>query len=65
MSDLVWRKSSKSDNSGPYCVELADTGGGVAVRDSKDPAGPRLNFTRREIRAFVEGAKAGEFDDLI
>lgn len=65
-SDLTWRKSSFSDNSGPVCVEVAGLpGGGAAIRDSKNPDGPRLNFTGPELRAFVLGAKAGEFDDLI
>lgn len=65
-SELTWRKSSFSDNSGPVCVEVAALpGGGAAIRDSKDPDGPRLNFTGSEMRAFVEGAKAGQFDDLI
>jgi len=37
-------------------------GGGVAVRDSKDPDGPILRFTAAEWAAFVEGVAAGEFD---
>lgn len=59
----TWRKSSYSvDNN---CVELAGASGEVAVRDSKDPAGPVLHFTRGEMLAFLQGAKAGEFDDLV
>jgi hypothetical protein len=46
------------------CVEVAAIDGGVAVRDSKDPDGPVLNFTHGEMLAFLQGAKAGEFDDL-
>ncbi|AWI32497.1 DUF397 domain-containing protein [Streptomyces tirandamycinicus] len=37
----------------------------VALSDDKDPAGPVLYFTRAEIRKFIEGVKAGEFDDLM
>ncbi|MEU5992341.1 DUF397 domain-containing protein [Spirillospora sp. NPDC047418] len=37
-----WRKSSKSDNTGGACVEVADLAAAVAVRDSKDPNGPKL-----------------------
>jgi len=33
----------------------------VAVRDSKDPDGPRLLVAPDEWRAFVAGVKAGEF----
>ena len=40
-------------------------GENVAVRDSRDPRGPALIYTRAEIAAFLAGAKAGEFDDLI
>jgi hypothetical protein len=60
---MLWRKSSYSTNEG-NCVELADTGDGVALRDSKDPSGPVLHFSRAELNAFLQGAKSGEFDDL-
>ena len=32
------------------------------MRDSKDPAGPVLTFTRAEWRAFLGGMRGGEFD---
>ena len=38
--------------------------GGVAVRDSKDVAGPVLTFTRHEWVSFVDGLIKGEFDHL-
>jgi hypothetical protein len=61
-STAGWRTSSFTD--GQNCVEVADKGDRVAVRQSKDPAGPVLHFTRGEMLAFLKGAKAGEFDDL-
>ncbi|MBB2913254.1 hypothetical protein FHS43_004552 [Streptosporangium becharense] len=36
--------------------------GVVAVRDSKDPGGPKLLFTPADWQAFVGGVKNGEFD---
>jgi hypothetical protein len=60
----VWRKSTRSNGSGD-CVEVAPLNdGGVGVRDSKDQTGPVLRFTSSEFKAFIEGAKAGEFDSL-
>jgi hypothetical protein len=61
-STAGWRTSSFTD--GQNCVEVTDKGDRVAVRHSKDPAGPVLHFTRGEMLAFLKGAKAGEFDDL-
>jgi hypothetical protein len=58
-----WRKSSYSGDNGGNCVEIAQNlPGAVAVRDSKDPEGPKLVFTPDEWRAFAAGVRAGEFD---
>jgi hypothetical protein len=56
----VWRKSRRSNGSGE-CVEVAplDEGQRVAVRDSKDPAGPALVVSPAEWRSFVARVKAG------
>ena len=65
LGGLQWRKSRASNPSGD-CVELAGLeDGGVAVRNSRDPRGPALIFTRAEIAAFLRGAKDREFDDLV
>jgi Domain of unknown function (DUF397) len=42
-----WCKSTRSNNS-VACVEVAQLDNGRAVRDSKNPDGPRLSFTRQE-----------------
>ncbi len=55
-----WKRSKSCADTA--CVEFHYIQGGVAVRDSKDPEGPVLTFTKDEWRAFIEGAVAGEFD---
>ncbi len=37
LADARWRKSSHSGPNGGDCVEVADTHGTIAVRDSKNP----------------------------
>lgn len=57
---LPWFKSTFSQGSSG-CVETAPLpdGGMVAVRDSKDPAGPMLRFTGDKWRKFIAGVKEG------
>lgn len=63
LTGAVWRKSSRSSNAGATCVEVArNLPHIVAVRDSTDPAGPRLGFTRTQWAAFVARVKASEHD---
>jgi hypothetical protein len=52
-----WRRSSHSGANGD-CVEVACPDPGlIAVRDSKDPDGPRLAFTAGHWRAFAAALK--------
>jgi Domain of unknown function (DUF397) len=55
-----WRKSSYSGNSG-NCVEVADLGDTVAVRDSKKKNGPVLVLQLAEWQAFVRQVRSGNF----
>jgi hypothetical protein len=57
-----WRKSSKSDNTGGACVEVADLAAAVAVRDSKDPNGPKLISGSSAWQAFATQVKNGTLD---
>lgn len=54
MSEAVWRKSSRSTVQNDNCIELASLPGIVAMRDSKDPEGPKLVVSRRDFRRFAE-----------
>ncbi|SFD41026.1 DUF397 domain-containing protein [Streptomyces aidingensis] len=56
-----WFTSSHSNDQGGACVAGARLGGGVmAVRDSKDPAGPAFVFRAPAWRGFVAAMKTGE-----
>jgi hypothetical protein len=62
---LVWQKSRRSNPSG-NCVEMAELPNGeIAVRNSRDPEGAVLVYTREEVEAFVGGAKDGDFDHML
>ncbi len=74
LSKARWRKSTFSGDNGGNCVEVAELTSGsenthpdhddtlIAVRDSKNPDGPKLVFTSAEWDAFLNGVKANEFD---
>jgi hypothetical protein len=53
LSQLVWRKSSRSGGNGGACVEVATLPDRVFVRDSKDPYGPVLAVPSVDWRAFL------------
>lgn len=57
LNTAIWRKSSHSGSTGGECVELAAVSGVVAVRDSKDPGGPKLVVGRDEFAALVARLK--------
>ena len=56
-----WFKSSYSSANGA-CVEVAQNLPGiVAVRDSKDPDGPKLFISPADWQTLVSGVKGGKF----
>jgi len=63
LTRAVWVKSTRSSGNCDNCVEVAFVDGAIAVRDSKDPHGPALIYTRDEWDAFLHGVKGGEFDN--
>lgn len=58
LSRARWRRSSYSGTNG-NCIEAAAAPAAVAVRDSKDPDGPRSVFAPAAWRAFAAAVKAG------
>lgn len=62
LTGAVWRKSTRSDNGGSTCVEVAtNLPGVVGVRDSKDSQGPVLTFTPAAWSAFAQATATGAF----
>jgi len=53
----MWRKSTYSNGSSS-CVETATVPGAVAVRDTKDPAGPQLAIPASTWSAFTRRLQA-------
>jgi hypothetical protein len=54
---MKWRKSSYSGQSGGNCIEVADQGNRVLVRDSKNRVGAMLRFTPDAWRRFADQVK--------
>lgn len=77
LSGVVWRKSRRSGNGGADCVEVGvlehpglmpnkpAESRFVVVRNSNDPEGPVVPFTKSEWDAFLGGVTDGDFADLI
>ncbi|TDD15928.1 DUF397 domain-containing protein [Actinomadura sp. KC06] len=49
----LWRKASRSTAEGDNCVEIAGSPNIVALRDSKDPNGPKLIISTSDFRHFA------------
>jgi hypothetical protein len=62
LSAASWRKSSRSGGQGGECVEVAALASVMAVRDSKDPEGPKLLLDMAAWRALADRIKDGEHD---
>ncbi|MFJ8105658.1 DUF397 domain-containing protein [Streptomyces sp. NPDC096132] len=58
MESSIWRKSSYSGDQGGECVEIAETYSTIAVRDSKNPAGPILTLRPAVFSNFLSWAAA-------
>jgi hypothetical protein len=62
-SIVNWRKASRTTSEGGNCVEVAKTGSRrIATRDSKDPKGPHLEFSRHSFAELLTQVKVGKYD---
>ncbi|MFD7164788.1 DUF397 domain-containing protein [Streptomyces violascens] len=55
--ESAWRKSSYSNDGSGNCIEVATLPVTIAVRDSKQPAGPAFQVSTEAFNAFVDFAK--------
>lgn len=58
-ADIAWYKSTMSG--AENCVEVAVVNDSILVRNSRDPRGSVLSFTRQEWTAFLEGVNNANF----
>jgi hypothetical protein len=68
LGDVQWRSAGGAEGTGAEGtgVEMARLADGqIAVRNSADPSGPALIYTRAEIEALIGGAQDGDFDALL
>ncbi|WP_280460788.1 DUF397 domain-containing protein [Nocardia carnea] len=64
-SAIAWRKSSFSGPNG-NCVELSQLPGDlIGMRNSRDPQGAVLSYTRAEFATLLRDIKGGRFDSLM
>lgn len=59
-SSMTWVKSRRCESSA--CVEAAASSEMIHIRQSADPSGPVLSFSRQEWLAFLGGVLDGDFD---
>ena len=65
ISHVKWRKASYSGGNGGGCVEVArHLPGVVAVRDSKNPHGPKIVVSLSAWRSLTAGLRTRRYDTI-
>nr|WP_308104431.1 DUF397 domain-containing protein [Actinocorallia sp. API 0066] len=62
MDQLNWRKSTRSGSNAENCVEVAKASTEIAIRDSKNPHGPRHSFNHSTFQSLTKAIKSGQYD---
>jgi Domain of unknown function (DUF397) len=62
LSEIDWRKSSRSQPAGNECVEVGVFADSVAIRDSKGPDETMHLVTSSEWQVFISHIKSGHYD---
>ena len=57
-----WQKPTRCDNSGPNCVEVKQEDDGTVSMRSTTVPGTVVYYTPTEWSAFIDSAKAGQYD---
>lgn len=65
LSEAQWQAGQHADPQDDRLELAVLPGGAIAMRNSGYPGGPALIYTPAEIKAFIAGAKDGDFDELI
>jgi hypothetical protein len=63
MESLMWRTSTRT-SVGETCVECARAARSIALRDSKDRAGPHIMIDRSAFARLLDEIKGGKHDPL-
>ena len=64
LSSVEWRRTSFTGGNN-NCVEFGLVGDFIVWRDSKRPEQEPLVYTKAEVKALVDGVRAGELDYLL
>ncbi|MQY06994.1 DUF397 domain-containing protein [Actinomadura macrotermitis] len=60
LTNVTWRKASRSVDNGGNCIEVAAVPSTVAIRDSKDPEGPKLLVPSQDFQRLAHTLKSRE-----
>ncbi|MFI0371504.1 DUF397 domain-containing protein [Actinomadura sp. 1N219] len=57
LTGATWRKATRSTSNGGECIEIARVDNTIAIRDSKNPDGPKLLLTPQTLHHLTQAIK--------